>query len=140
MSTEMRRVMQEVQLGLSIGDALGNLVRRMASDDFDLVVAVLRIHARIGGNLTTVLENINTTIRERTRLHREIRVITAQQRYAAYVLGLLPVVLELILLTINPDYLMQLFQPRPTLIIPIAAAILNVIGFLVIMRVVDIKV
>ncbi len=140
MSTEMRRVMQEVQLGLSIGDALGNLARRMASDDLDLVVSVLRIHARIGGNLTTVLENINATIRERTRLHREIRVITAQQRYAAYVLGLLPVVLGLILLTINPDYLLQLFQPGPILIIPVAAAILNVIGFLVIMRVVDIKV
>lgn len=140
MSTEMRRVMQEVQLGLSIGDALGNLVRRMESDDLDLVVSVLRIHARIGGNLTTVLENINTTIRERTRLHREIRVITAQQRYAAYVLGLLPVVLGLILLTINPEYLLRLFEPGPLLIIPLGAAILNVLGFLVIMRIVDIKV
>jgi tight adherence protein B len=140
MSTEMRRVMQEVQLGLAVGDALSNLAKRMDSEDLDLLVSVLRIHARIGGNLTTVLENISTTIRERTRLQREIRVITSQQRYASYVLGLLPVILGLILMTINPDYMMKLFQPGPILLIPVIAVIFNLAGFLVIQKIVDIKV
>lgn len=140
MSTEMRRVMQEVQLGLSVGDALSNLAKRMDSQDLDLLVSVLRIHARIGGNLTTVLENISTTIRERSRLQREIRVITSQQRYASYVLGLLPVLLGLILMVINPEYMMKLFQPGLTLVIPVAAVIFNIAGFLVIQKIVDIKV
>jgi tight adherence protein B len=140
MGAEMRRVMQEIQLGLAIGDALSNLAKRMDSDDLDLLVAVMRINARIGGNLTTVLENISTTIRERSRLQREIRVITSQQRFASYVLGLLPVILGMILMTINPDYMMKLFAPGPTLIIPVVAVILNIMGFMVIQKVVDIKV
>lgn len=140
MSTEMRRVMQEVQLGLSVGDALANLAKRMDSQDLDLLVSVLRIHARIGGNLTAVLENISTTIRERSRLQREIRVITSQQRYASYVLGLLPVVLALILMVINPEYMMKLFQPGVLLCIPVGAVVLNVAGFVVIQKIVDIKV
>jgi tight adherence protein B len=140
MGIEMRRVMQEVQLGLGVGDALGNLARRMDSQDLDLLVSVLRIHARIGGNLTTVLENINSTIRERSRLQREIRVITSQQRYASYVLGLLPVIVCLILMTINPDYMMKLFQPGMMLAIPITAVVFNLAGFLVIQKIVDIKV
>lgn len=140
MSIEMRRVMQEVQLGLSVGDALANLAKRMDSQDLDLLVSVLRIHARIGGNLTVVLENISTTIRERSRLQREIRVITSQQRYASYVLGLLPVILGLILMTLNPEYMLQLFQPGLRLVIPLGAVILNLAGFLVIQKIVDIKV
>lgn len=140
MGVEMRRVMQELQLGLGIGEALDNLARRMESDDLDLVVAVIRINARIGGNLTTVLENINTTIRERTRLQREIRVITSQQRFASYILGLLPIILGMILMTINPDYMLKLFLPGPTLIIPVAAGICNLAGFILIQRMVDIKV
>ncbi|MFV9506971.1 MAG: type II secretion system F family protein [Oscillochloridaceae bacterium umkhey_bin13] len=140
MGSEIRRVLQEVQLGLSVGDALSNLSKRMANEDTELLVTVLRIHARIGGNLTTVLENISTTIRERGRLQREIRVITSQQRYASYVLGLLPVILALILMTINPAYMMKLFAPGPILLIPIGAVILNLAGFLLIQKVVDIKV
>lgn len=140
MGVEMRRVMQELQLGLGIGEALNNLARRMESDDLDLVVAVIRINARIGGNLTTVLENINTTIRERTRLQREIRVITSQQRFASYILGLLPIILGLILMTINPAYMLKLFLPGPTLIIPVVAGICNLAGFILIQRMVDIKV
>ncbi|HMQ34096.1 MAG TPA: type II secretion system F family protein [Chloroflexaceae bacterium] len=140
MSTEMRRVMQEIQLGLAVGDALSNLAKRMSSADLDMLVSVLRIHARIGGNLTVVLENINTTIRERSRLQREIRVITSQQRYASYVLGLLPVILGLILMTINPEYMLKLFAPGPLLVIPVGAVILNIAGFLAIQKIVDIKV
>lgn len=137
---EMRRVVQEIQLGLSIDTALTNLAHRMESEDLELLVTVLKIHGRVGGNLTVVLENISTTIMERTRLRREINVITSQQRYASYVLGLLPVGLGLLLLTINPDYIMRLFEPGWTLCIPLFAVIMNVLGFLAIQKIVDIKI
>ena len=139
-NAEIRRVVQEVQLGLSVSDALTNVAQRMESQDLELIVSVLKIHSRIGGNLTDVLQNISTTIRERTRLQREIRVITAQQRYASYVLALLPVILSLILMMINPEYMMKLFRPGWLLCIPFGCVILNIIGFFVIRRIVDIKI
>jgi tight adherence protein B len=138
--SELRRVAQEVQLGLSINQALDNLVARMESDDLDLVVTAIKIHARVGGNLTIILENISTTIRERAKLRREIRVITSMQRLSSYVIGLLPVVLALIIFSINPQYMLRLFQPGWTLCIPFGAAISSVLGFIVIQRIVDIKI
>lgn len=138
--SELRRVAQEVQLGLSVNQALDNLVTRMESDDLDLVVTAIKIHGRVGGNLTIILENISTTIRERSKLRREIRVITSMQRLSSYVVGLLPVALALIIFSINPQYMLRLFQPGWTLCIPIGAAVSSAIGFILIQRIVDIKV
>lgn len=139
-ASELRRVGQEVQLGLSIAQALDNLVVRMESDDLDLVVTAIKIHGRVGGNLTMILENISTTIRERAKLRREVRVITSMQRISSYVIGFLPLALALIIFTINPTYIMRLFEPGWTLCIPIGALFFSVTGFIVIQRIVDIKV
>ncbi len=138
--SELRRVTQEIQLGLSIGQALDNLKVRVESDDLDLVVTAIKIHARVGGNLTHILDTMATTIRERSKLRREIRVITSMQRISSYVIGLLPVALALILFAINPSYMKQLFLPGWTLCIPIGAAISSAIGFFVIQRIIDIKI
>jgi tight adherence protein B len=138
--SELRRVGQEVQLGLSVPQALDNLVVRMESEDLDLVVTAIKIHARVGGNLTTILENISSTIRERAKLRREVRVITSMQRISSYVIGFLPFGLGLIIFTINPTYMARLFQPGWTLCIPIGAVFFAVVGFVVIQRIVDIKV
>jgi tight adherence protein B len=138
--TELRRVFQEVQLGLNVSTALDNLVARMESEDLDLVVTAIKIHARVGGNLTTVLENISTTIRERAKLKREVRVITSMQRISSYVIGGLPFALGGIIFSINPEYMSKMFEPGLTLCIPIGAFISAVVGFLVIQRIVDIKV
>jgi tight adherence protein B len=138
--TELRRVFQEVQLGLNVGQALDNLVQRMQSEDLGLVVTAIKIHTRVGGNLTTILESISTTIRERSKLKREVRVITSMQRMSSYVVGGLPFALGLIIFSINPEYMGRLFEPGWTLCIPIGAFTSAVIGFIVIQRIVDIKV
>jgi tight adherence protein B len=138
--TELRRVGQEIQLGLSLTQALDNLVVRMESEDLDLAVTAIKIHARVGGNLTMILENISTTVRERAKLRREVRVITSMQRISSYVIGGLPVGLALIIFTINPTYMRRLFDPGWTLCIPIGAIFFWVVGFLVIRKIVDIKV
>ena len=138
--SELRRVTQEVQLGLSVGQALDNLVQRMESDDLDLVVTAIKIHGRVGGNLTLILENISTTIRERAKLRCEIRVITSMQRLSSYVIGLLPLALALIIFSINPQYMLRLFQPGWTLCIPVGATVSAVLGFILIQRIVDIKI
>jgi len=138
--SELRRVVQEIQLGLSLSQALENVVKRVESDDLDLMVTAIKIHSRVGGNLTTILENISTTIRERTKLRREVRVITSMTRLSSYVIGLLPFALGAMIFSINPQYMARLFQPGWTLCIPIGAFVSSVIGFIIIQRIVDIKI
>ena len=139
-AAEFTRLAQEVQLGVSLQEALSNLVRRINSPDLDMIVSVFKIHSRVGGNLAAVLDTVGATIRERVRLRREIQVITAQQRYASYVLGALPPILGLILLAINPEYILGMFQWSWVLCIPIGATIMTVLGFLVIRKIVDVKI
>lgn len=137
---ELQRVGQEVQLGLSLTQALDNLSKRMESEDLELVVTAIKIHARVGGNLTTILDTISNTIRERARLRRDVRVITSMQRISSYVIGMLPIGLALIIFTINPKYMSKLFLPGWTLCIPIGAVFFWLVGFVVIRKIVDIKV
>ncbi|MFV9504186.1 MAG: type II secretion system F family protein [Oscillochloridaceae bacterium umkhey_bin13] len=138
--SELRRMLEEMQVGLSLGEALDNLAARLTVEDLDLVATTIKINARVGGNLTAILESISTTIREREKLRREVKVITSMQRMSANVVGLLPPVLALLIYTINPDYMGRLFTPGWTLLLPISAGILALTGFLVIRKLADIKV
>ena len=137
---EFRRVAREVQLGRSLQDALDSMVRRIASDDLALIITAIKIQYQVGGSLADILTIVAHTIRERVRIQREISVLTAQQRFSAYVLMVMPIGLAIFLLIINPEYEKQLFTPGPTLCIPIGAAIMMIAGFLIIRRIVDIEV
>jgi tight adherence protein B len=138
--SELERVTQEVRLGLSLSDALDNLVARLKSTDLELVVSAIKINGRVGGNLTEILDSISVTIREREKLRREVKVITSMQRMSAYIIGAMPPGLALMLFMINPGYIKKLFQPGITLCIPIIALVFSVVGFLVIQKIADIKV
>jgi tight adherence protein B len=137
---EFDRVLREVQLGRGLLEALENMVRRIPSDDLALIVTAIKIQYEVGGSLAEILETVAHTIRERVRIQREIRVLTAQQRYSGYVLMFLPIGLGAFLMVVNPEYEMQLFTPGPTLCLPIGTAILMVVGFFVMRRIVDIEV
>jgi tight adherence protein B len=141
-SGEFERVVREVGLGLSPEEALANLVRRMQSDDLELLVTAINVQREVGGNLAEVLDTIANTIRERVKLKGEIRVLTAQQQYSGYIVGLLPVGLSLILFIINPGYMTSVFQKTTwcgwTMFGCSAAMIVT--GFLAIQRIVNIKV
>jgi tight adherence protein B len=141
-SGEFERVVREVGLGLSPEEALANLVRRMQSDDLELMVTAINVQREVGGNLAEVLDTIASTIRERVKLKGEIRVLTSQQQYSGYIVGLLPVGLSLILFIINPTYMSNVFTKTQwcgwTMFGCSAAMILA--GFLAIQRIVDIEV
>ena len=79
-SDEFSRAVREMNLGGSVEEALHNMLRRIDSPDFDLVVTAVAIHRTVGGNLAEILDNISHTIRERIRIKGEIRTLTAQQR------------------------------------------------------------
>jgi tight adherence protein B len=111
-STEFKRVIQEVQLGIDMEDALEHLLNRLDSEDLDLVVTAVNIQREVGGNLAEILDVISHTIRERIKLKGEIRVLTAQGRITGYLISGLPIVLALFLYTINPTYMGNLFENR----------------------------
>ncbi len=109
---EIRRVVQEVQLGIPMEDALAHLLARMPSDDLDLIITAVNIQREVGGNLAEILEVIGHTIRERIKLKGEIRVLTSQGRITGYLISGLPIVLALFLMVINPRYMGNLFNDR----------------------------
>ena len=90
-STEFGRVIREVNLGLPFEQALENMVRRVRSDDLELMATAIRIQHQVGGNLAEILDSIAYTIRERVRIKGEIRTLTAQQRLSGYVVAGLPI-------------------------------------------------
>lgn len=110
-SDEFRRVVQEMQLGVPMEGALDNLQRRIASDDLDLAITAINIQREVGGNLAEILDTIAYTVRERIRIHGEVRAVTAQVKYSGRFLALMPIILALALWGLNRDYMMQFFEP-----------------------------
>jgi tight adherence protein B len=146
-SEEFGRVVREMSLGMALQPALANLVRRVASEDLELMVTAINIQSQVGGNLATVLDAIAFTIRERIRIQGEIRTLTAMQRYSGYVIVLLPVGLAALLFVISPSYMTPMVERPPELLgLPMGIVLFMLgglsmgIGWLFIRRIVDIKV
>jgi tight adherence protein B len=136
---EFRRVVREVGLGVPVQEALEHMLRRVPSDDLDLLVTAIAINHEVGGNLAQILDVIGETIRERVRIKGEIRVLTAQQSLSGYVISLLPVGMAVIIFLLNPGYLTSLFT-WPWICMPIGAVIFMVLGFIIMRRIVAIEV
>lgn len=109
---EFRRVVQEMQLGVSRTEAFEHLLNRLPSDDLDLCITAVNIQQEVGGNLAEILDIIGHTIRERIKLKGEIRVLTSQGRITGYVIGGLPIVLSIFLYIVNEEYMGRLFKNR----------------------------
>jgi tight adherence protein B len=105
---EFRRALFELQLGHSVGSALRSVAGRVQSEDFDWVVQAIEIQREVGGDLAAVLDNVAATIRDRTRIQRQIQGLTAEGRFSAVVLLALPFVVLFFLMFMNPDYLRSL--------------------------------
>ncbi len=142
MSVEFERVVREVGLGLAPDEALGNLVRRIQSDDLELMVTAINVQREVGGNLAEILDTISSTIRERVKLKGEIKVLTSQQQYSGYIIAAMPIALALVLFAINPNYMTRLFTETHWCGLCLVGSSLGMIlsGFLVIMKIVNIEV
>jgi tight adherence protein B len=146
-STEFSRVIREVNLGLPFEQAMENMVRRVRSDDLELMATAINIQHTVGGNLAEILDSIAFTIRERIRIQGEIRTLTAQQRLSGYVVGFLPIGLAGFLFVAAPHFMDPMFQKPPEALgLPLGLVILcfggfmMFIGFMLIRRIVDIEV
>jgi tight adherence protein B len=107
---EFRRVVVESRLGRDLSASLWAAARRLEVVDFDWVVQAIEIHREVGGDLAEVLDNVGATIRDRNQLRRQVKALTAEGRYSAYVLLALPFVLALLMKVINPEYMGDLFK------------------------------
>jgi tight adherence protein B len=139
-ATEFHRVTQEIGLGLHYEQALENMLRRVPSEDLDLMITAINIQGKVGGNLAEILDTIGHTIRERVRIKGEIRVLTAQQMISGYILTGLPVVLGLVLYLINKTYIGMMFSDPCGWIMLGVAALMITGGFLIIRKIVNIEV
>ena len=142
-SDEFRRVVQEMQLGISMEIALDNLLRRIPSDDLDLVVAAMNVQREVGGNLAEILDTISYTIRERVRIKGEIRVLTSQVIYSGRFLAMMPLLISGILWLVNRPYMMEFFNPETRVVglIALGAGILMITtGYFVMTRIATIDV
>ncbi len=139
MSTEFARVAADVAMGVNLETALEQMNTRVNSSDFELVVTAVLIQREVGGNLALILDTISDTINERIRMKREINALTAQGRFSAWVLLILPFVVALFCYFFNNEQFMMLFEEESGRIAIIVAIVLEILGFFVIQKIVDIE-
>ncbi len=133
--TEFMRVMQQVSLGAEMDDALAGLAKRIPTEDVDILVTAISLQHQTGGNLAHILDIVASTVRERHRVQREIRSLTAQVRFSAILLGALPFLLAAILFVISPTYIGRIFVWGWVLLLPGGAIFLTIIGMLIMRRI-----
>lgn len=140
-SKEFKRVVLEMQLGIPRPEAFDHMLKRMPSDDLDLIITAVNVQAEVGGNLAEILDVIGFTIRERIKIKGEIRVMTAQGRITGYIIGGLPIALSILLLIISPRYMSRLFEDRLCGWPLIACGLMLIgLGFAAIQKIVSIEV
>ncbi len=139
-SQEFGRVVQEVQFGITLEQALGHMLRRVTSDDLDMLITAINVQREVGGNLAEVLDSISHTIRERVRIKGEMKSLTAQSRVSGYMVSLVPVVLAVFIYLINREFMSLLFTHICGWIM-IGAAVLGItLGFVIINKMMQIDV
>jgi tight adherence protein B len=116
------------------------MLRRVPSEDLDMMITAINVQREVGGNLAEVLESISYTIRERIRIKGEIRALTAQSRISGYMVAVVPVLLAGVIYLINPEFMGLLFQHTCGHIMIGVAVIGIATGFFAISKIVDIDI
>jgi tight adherence protein B len=140
MGQELGRVSREVQLGLPMSEALNRMVRRNDSEDLRLMLIAVQIQSQVGGNLASVLDTIEYTVRERIRIKGEIKTLTGQARASGWVLIILPFAMTGILQVIAPSYFSPMFHKTAGWIMLGLAGFMILCGYAIIRKIVNIKV
>jgi tight adherence protein B len=137
---ELRKIVAENRLGRPLNDALDDAVDRVGSPDFRWAVLAIQIQAEVGGNLAELLGRVAETMRARSRLHGEVRALTAEGRASAGMLVVMPPALGAVMFAVNPDYMRPMFtQTGGHIMLGISAVMIGV-GFLWMKKVVTINV
>ena len=138
-SDEFTRVVRELNYGASMEDALNHMVARVKNKDMELLVSAVITSLQVGANLSDILDTISETITDRIQLREEVRVCSAQGRISGIIIGLLPAAMLVFLMIVNPEYLMGFINHPIGRILLVVSVILELLGFFIINRVVDVK-
>ncbi len=140
MSDEFRRVLAEARLGFPLEEALEKMADRVGEQNFYWTVMAINIQREVGGNLAEVLEILADTIRDRDRVKRQIKTLTAEGRLSAIILVLLPIFMIFMLSVLNPTYISELFTTSIGLLMILIGSILMLLGGLWLKKIVTIEV
>jgi tight adherence protein B len=140
LSGEFRKCFEEQNYGVDLRTALLNLGRRMAVQDLRVFIAAVLIQKESGGKLAEVLEKVAQTSRGRFRLRKQVQVHTAQGRMTGWILSLLPVALGGAMYLVHPEGISILWTSQVGLYLLYAAGVMNLLGALVIRKIIRIRV
>lgn len=140
MSEELERVIHDTNVGVPTEQALLDMSRRVGSYDLDMAITAISIQRTTGGNLSEILENVAETIRERERVQGEINTLTAEKRLSGNILAVYPSAIAALMFLIRPSLMSILLdEPAGWALLGLALA-LQVIGYLIIRRIVAIEI
>jgi tight adherence protein B len=139
-SVEFRLLLQEIRLGVPLEKALESMVKRMQSDDFELVATAILTARQTGGELTVIFERLAAMIRERMRIATRLRTLTAQGRMQALIVGSMPFFLMLAMNYIAPDMMSNFFNSIAGIALIAGAIVLDIVGFMVIKKITNIDI
>jgi tight adherence protein B len=139
-ATDIRRMLQDINVGAATDEALQALARRSGSSDLDIVVTAMLIQQSTGGNLAEILETVGHTMRERIRIRGEIKTLTTQQVMTGFIIGMLPVLIALAITVINPSYIELLYTRTIGQVMIAGAVMMEMFGMFVIKRILAIEV
>jgi tight adherence protein B len=136
---EMRQVVAEARLGRPLVQALDDVAKRIHSPDFDWVVSAIAIQREVGGNLAELLDIVAATMQERERLRREVKTLTAEGRYGAAIISILPVAIGFFVYSVNPSYIEPLLKGTAGKIVLFGSVGLMAVGIAWLRKIVKIE-
>jgi tight adherence protein B len=139
MGREIRKIVAETKLGWPLVATLGDAAERINSNEFSWAVMAMKIQAEVGGNLAELLDQVAETMRERSRFKGEVKALTAEGRASALMLVVMPPALLLVMRTMNPEYVNILFTSGTGQFILGLSAVMIVVGYFVMMKVISIE-
>ncbi|HEX8276635.1 MAG TPA: type II secretion system F family protein [Longimicrobiaceae bacterium] len=138
-ATEFRRVFEEQRFGMPLDESLYALADRVPLVDVRIFLSAVLVQREVGGNLAEILDKLASVIRARFTLQRQLRVITAQGRMSGYILGVFPVALGFMMLALNTDAMIRFVTSTGGRYLMLGAGFMQIVGFLWIRKIVDIK-
>lgn len=139
-SEEFVRALNEIQLGVTLEEALEGICQRVKDDDFEMVAMSVVIQRQVGGNLSQILDTVGETIRDRIKLRGEIKSLTAEGVISGWTIALLPVIVGLFCNAANPDYFKGMLDTDFGKYLGIACLVSEIIGGLVIRWIINVKI
>ncbi len=136
---EFRLLFEQQNYGMSLADALRAFAQRVPIIDARFFVTALLTQREMGGNLSEVLDNLASVIRERFRVKRQVRVVSAQGRITGIVLACMPPALAVVLFIISPSQLRLLIEDPLGVQMVVVGVVLQVVGVLAIRRIVQVE-